>query len=322
MVLALTRILRSRVTVLATTIVLFIAIVVITFTPHYREHFSLYQNWIPMNMMKFAAIFLVGALIYLYRDRIPDSGWLALGCLGIFIGCLWLPTPNIHPAVTFTGSAIMAPILTYPILWLGAHLPFQKIGATNDYSYGFYIYAFPVQQILATWGVIHLGYLPYTVVVVLVTAPFAVGSWWLIERHAMRLKKFDPRNLRRARPPPRRQPRSFRCPAKNDPSVVFRRLHGRGDAPGLALGGRGSTRRAAMGGAGCRRWSSGRISRWSTLLTSGCWPRATRRVRPLVIGRSGLMSRDSGQLQSCSWSSSTRRYRRSRAVTSESMFSL
>jgi peptidoglycan/LPS O-acetylase OafA/YrhL len=177
------------------TAVLFVAIVVITFTPEYRSHFNLYHWWIPMNMMKFAAIFLVGALIYLYRDRIPDSGWLALGCLGVFIACLWLPTPNKHPAVAFTGSAIMAPVLAYPVLWLGAHLPFQKVGARNDYSYGFYIYAFPVQQVLAIWGVIHLGYVPYTLVVVAVTAPFAIGSWWLIEKHAMRLKSFNPRRL-------------------------------------------------------------------------------------------------------------------------------
>jgi peptidoglycan/LPS O-acetylase OafA/YrhL len=206
MVLALTRLLRHRVTVLATTIVLMVAIVVITFTPSYRSQFSLYHWWIPMNMMKFAAIFLVGALIYLYRDRIPDSGWLALGCLAVFVACLWLPTPDIHPSVTFTGSAIMAPVLAYPILWLGAHLPFQKVGARNDYSYGFYIYAFPVQQILAIWGVIRLGYLPYTAVVIVVTAPFAIGSWWLIERHAMRLKKFDPRHLRRPVPAVAGQP--------------------------------------------------------------------------------------------------------------------
>ena len=143
MLLALTRALRSRLTVLASTIVLFIAIVVITFTPGYRVRFNLYHWWIPMNMMKFAVIFLVGALIYLYRDKIPDSGWLALGCLVVFVGCLWLPTPNRHPAVAFTGSAIMAPVLTYPILWLGAHLPFEKVGARNDYSYGFYIVCLP-----------------------------------------------------------------------------------------------------------------------------------------------------------------------------------
>jgi len=73
-------------------------------------------------------------------------------------------------------------------LWLGMHLPLHMVGARNDYSYGVYIYAFPVQQVLVVWGANRWGYWPYTLLAVASVLPFAVASWWIIEKHALRLK--------------------------------------------------------------------------------------------------------------------------------------
>ena len=43
------------------------------------------------RMLGLVPLFFVGALLYLYRDTIPDSGWLAFGSAAVFIGCMWLP---------------------------------------------------------------------------------------------------------------------------------------------------------------------------------------------------------------------------------------
>ena len=75
------------------------------------------------------------------------------------------------------------------MIWLGIHLPAQRIGARNDYSYGAYIYGFPVTQLLVIWGVWRWGTVPYALMSVLATVPLAVGSWWLVEKHALRLKR-------------------------------------------------------------------------------------------------------------------------------------
>ena len=137
-------------------------------------------------------LFLVGALLYLYRDRIPDSGWRAAASAAVFIGALWLPfgtagTYSFFPTVT--AAVVFSVFLAYPMIWLGIHLPFQRIGVRNDYSYGAYVYASPVQQLLATWGVGRWGMPAYMALSVGGTMPFAVASWWLIERHALRLKR-------------------------------------------------------------------------------------------------------------------------------------
>ena len=144
-------------------------------------------------------MFLAGAILYLYRDRVWDSGWLALGFVAVFAAGAWLPFFG-QEMTRFNhylpgATSVMAPALAYPLLWLGIHLPspFQKIGARNDYSYGVYIYGWPVQQLLGIWGVQHWGYVAFTLSSIAGAMVLAVLSWHLVEKHALRLKKFDPR---------------------------------------------------------------------------------------------------------------------------------
>jgi peptidoglycan/LPS O-acetylase OafA/YrhL len=143
-------------------------------------------------------IFLTGSLLYLYREKVPDSGWLALALAAVFFASPWLPF-----GVTWTplgtaiyASQVLAPLFVYPIFWLGIHLPFHKVGSRNDYSYGIYIYAFVIQQLLATWDVQRWGYLAFMSLSVLCTLPFAAASWWIIERNALKFRKLEPRTVR------------------------------------------------------------------------------------------------------------------------------
>jgi len=135
----------------------------------------------------FAPIFLVGALLYLYWDRIPDSGVLALCLSGIAVIGLATGTTNPLFADWLTG-----PALVYPVLWLGAHLPFRRVGAKNDISYGMYIYGFPVGQLLVIGGVQRWGYVLYMLATLMCTVPFAVASWWGLEKWALRARSWSP----------------------------------------------------------------------------------------------------------------------------------
>ena len=201
-ILALIGLLRHRVVTLIGTIILWLTVVLITFTPAWQAEFDTRHYWTAMNLMKFATVFLVGSVLYLYRDRVPDSGWLALGFGGLFLGGLLLPTHGRVADFHFTASFIFAPLFAYPVLWLGAHLPFKRVGAVNDYSYGIYIYAWPVSQLLAIWGVARWGYLPFTLLTIAATVPMAIGSWWLVEKRALSLKKLTLFRVRGSLPSP------------------------------------------------------------------------------------------------------------------------
>jgi peptidoglycan/LPS O-acetylase OafA/YrhL len=189
--LALAGFLRRRIWTLVTTIGLWTIVTVITLTPSYATRFNSSANGFAMDFLKLTTIFMVGAVIFLYRERIPDSGWLALVCGALFTASLWLPGE--FPMWSFTQSDLLAPLIAYPLLWLGIHLPFQKIGSKNDYSYGLYIYAYPVTVLLAIWHVQRWGLAVFVLLCVAASVPFAVGSWWLIEKRALNQKRIDPK---------------------------------------------------------------------------------------------------------------------------------
>jgi len=136
---------------------------------------------------RFGTIFLVGALLYLFRDRVPDSGALAAG-LTVVAGFGLL---NGH-STSFGPDWLTGPALVYPVLWMGAHLPCRSIGATNDISYGIYIYGFVMGQLLVIAGLQHVGYPIYTFVTLACTIPLAMASWWGIEKWALKLRVWRP----------------------------------------------------------------------------------------------------------------------------------
>ena len=78
--------------------------VVFSVFPAYQRDANLTANATEMNFLKLLTIFMVGALIYLYRDQMPDSGWIAGSCAVVFALGLWLPTGGYSPAFALTTS--------------------------------------------------------------------------------------------------------------------------------------------------------------------------------------------------------------------------
>jgi peptidoglycan/LPS O-acetylase OafA/YrhL len=135
------------------------------------------------NELRLVPIFLAGALVYLYKDKLADSTVLLAAFLAFFVvGC----------ALSRNGGDFVGPLLAYPCIWAGAHLPFERVGAKNDLSYGIYIYAFPISQLLAVWGVNRWGSVPYVVLILVATFAFAAASWTLVEKQGLKMKRWSP----------------------------------------------------------------------------------------------------------------------------------
>lgn len=124
--------------------------------------------------------FLVGSLLYVWRDRVPLLWPLALVAAVV----LWM----------FGGKAgisywIMMLSMSYLVMWL-AYVPGGILRAYNrvgDYSYGIYIYAFPVQGLM-----VHLlGPQSMWENVLYSTPPtliLSILSWHLVEQPSMAAK--------------------------------------------------------------------------------------------------------------------------------------
>jgi peptidoglycan/LPS O-acetylase OafA/YrhL len=186
---AVSGILRHRWIVAILGVAAWVTELIITWNSTFNAKVNIFTAIDATRLLQLVPIFLAGTLLYLYRDKVPDSFWLAVTCAVLVALSFVIPLDGRSREFGLSLTNVFAPALAYLMVWLGIHLPFHKVGSRNDYSYGIYIYGYPVAQLLAVWGVYHWGVVGFASSVVLLTALFAVGSWWLIEKNALRLKK-------------------------------------------------------------------------------------------------------------------------------------
>ncbi|MBO9555501.1 acyltransferase [Cellulomonas sp.] len=131
-----------------------------------------------MYLLQLIPFFLAGSFLYMIRDRISFSWPIALLATAVGLVAV-LNVPR-------WGPQLAAPLLAYVILWVGAVLPSPKLVQRHDVSYGVYIYAWPVQQLLALAGAYTLNLALYDALAIILTLPLAAASWFLIERPVLR----------------------------------------------------------------------------------------------------------------------------------------
>ncbi|MDG4786356.1 acyltransferase [Micromonospora sp. WMMD1102] len=161
--------------------------------------FPLVGSFAANHVLYLGFLFLGGVAARLYAHRLPMSGPLALVATVTAVGTAW------QGAFVVLGL----PAYAYLLLYLGVALPSRltRIGRTRDYSYGIYIYAFPVQQLVALFGGARYGLWAYLALSLLGTLVLAIASWHLVERPALALKRWSRPSSRRPRPAPRHRPR-------------------------------------------------------------------------------------------------------------------
>jgi peptidoglycan/LPS O-acetylase OafA/YrhL len=130
-------------------------------------------------LFELMVFFVSGALLWFHRERLVFS-WLAVPVLaaslwafgsmgyGWWIVAAMLPYATLSVALLDTGTARF----------------FDRVG---DWSYGTYLWAFPIQQTLI-WLYPSLPVVHYIAAAVALAWIFGALSWHLIEKHALRLK--------------------------------------------------------------------------------------------------------------------------------------
>lgn len=127
-------------------------------------------------------MFFSGAAYWLLKERIRLSG-LIFSLLGIALLASGALSQQLFFAVYQLGIGYILFYLAYvPAGWI------RKYNAAGDYSYGVYIYAFPVQQSVLAWypGMSAWALMGWSA---LITLALAIASWHLIEQRALALKR-------------------------------------------------------------------------------------------------------------------------------------
>lgn len=129
--------------------------------------------------------FLLGIAAYLYRFDIAYSHWSALACL---VGCVAAAAVGPLPAALL--NVAVAPLLVYLTVYIGVtDLPALPLFRGGDYSYGIYLYGYPLQQTIVALLPWHVSALQLD----LISLPFIVGlamlSWHAIEHPILKLRR-------------------------------------------------------------------------------------------------------------------------------------
>ncbi len=129
--------------------------------------------------LTYGSMFLAGVCCYVFRNKITIKPYW------IFLIALLFTSINIKNSL-ITGILLIAVLNLFVAVSRVNFL--KKITPNADLSYGIYVFAFPVQQVVAnylhpdnTWSFFFL--------VLVCILPLAIFSWYLIERKALHLKK-------------------------------------------------------------------------------------------------------------------------------------
>ncbi|HEU5047485.1 MAG TPA: acyltransferase [Rickettsiales bacterium] len=134
-------------------------------------------------IVRLASEFAAGAFLYLARERVPPSlGGFAIAAVVAGVS-IYLP----YPAV---GYVLFDMTIAYCIICFGfMRLPLlHGFGGWGDFSYGFYLYAFVMQQFFLHLLGNDADFRMFQLASFCATFLCAVLSWHLVEKRALALK--------------------------------------------------------------------------------------------------------------------------------------
>ncbi|MEH6625339.1 MAG: acyltransferase [Motiliproteus sp.] len=136
----------------------------------------------PYKLFRFSTVFFFGGSLYVLSKYIYLNKQVFLTCV------LFLVFSCFNHDFFFV---IYTLVLPYVVLYL-AYVPsgiVRKYNAVGDYSYGIYIYAWPIQQLVVSYFV-DISSIQLVFFSGICTLFMAYLSWNLIESRAMRMKKY------------------------------------------------------------------------------------------------------------------------------------
>jgi peptidoglycan/LPS O-acetylase OafA/YrhL len=151
---------------------------------------SHFTGWVVVGSKtewRFLAYYLSGMSAWLWRDKLPYSPFAATTCLfALLISGYFAP-----------WFEVVFPICgSYLALWIGYSKPRKIFEWTDraDLSYGVYVFAFPIQQILAMHEVFRVPLLQFFVATPL-SLVCAWMSWTFIEKRFLQMKGWQPNDF-------------------------------------------------------------------------------------------------------------------------------
>lgn len=137
-----------------------------------------------LNMLKlheFFLFFFIGCTYFFIKDRIKY-----LGIMSIILVLVYVAMVYFNNSYTQFLNYLLIPAATFGLAFIKGKT--NQVGKIGDLSYGLYIYAFPIQQLIVMlYPTISVAL--FFALSALFVAPIAYASWHFIEKPAMSLKR-------------------------------------------------------------------------------------------------------------------------------------
>jgi peptidoglycan/LPS O-acetylase OafA/YrhL len=151
--------------------------IAIVFAPNLRNELSFIFNdlwWIPL-----CAYFFAGSLFFVFKDKISwDFRLFSISVIVVIAGLI----SNLFPLV---GPLFFS----FAILFLGLRFPIRSLTKKiGDFSYGIYIYSWPIQKIMTIAGLNAFGLIPYGILSIVFSILAGYLSWNLVEKKFLKHK--------------------------------------------------------------------------------------------------------------------------------------
>jgi peptidoglycan/LPS O-acetylase OafA/YrhL len=138
--------------------------------------------------LQYGMVFALGATLACWRHLWIERRPLAMTAMLLLLAVLYFKGPAI-----IAGQAPLLALAVFSVVAGSASTPLLKhAGHFGDFSYGLYIYAFPVQQLVVWHFADRLGYGAALACTVAGTGLLAVLSWHLLEKQALTFKPARP----------------------------------------------------------------------------------------------------------------------------------
>ncbi|MBN8827222.1 MAG: acyltransferase [Sphingobacteriia bacterium] len=132
------------------------------------------------RFMQGTIAFFIGCLIYLYRDKIKFNYKNAIYAVLAFIISVLFDLSIISFILEFTSFSYLV------IYFARLNIPFiSNFSRFGDYSYGVYLYGFPIQQALVALNLkynLKIGFYHYIFLCIIASLACAFFSWHLVEK--------------------------------------------------------------------------------------------------------------------------------------------
>lgn len=125
--------------------------------------------------------FAGGSLVYLLRGRIPVSPILMAAAFLALLSALW--TDAFNQVFAVVGSYLIISIA------YSRHLQLGNFSKNGDFSYGIYIYAYPVQQVVSQFSRPEAQWFENLLIAYPIILGCAFASWHWVENPALSMKK-------------------------------------------------------------------------------------------------------------------------------------